>query len=200
MAIFSHFPEKPPGSYRAKNPKIGHFWPISPKRGKSPGPRRPGEGGFTSTPRAGAPRFPAGGLERVWRPGAGFPVPGDSPGALPGPRIPGSPAGNRGAPARGVDVKPPSRGRPRGSPGPRDPGTPGQGPPPGAGPREAWDPRIPGSPDPGTPVPGTSGTPSRGPRGLPAPSRGVVLHQPLAAGPRGPAGGTPLEGVGGGVP
>jgi len=39
--------------------------------------------------------------------------------------------------------------------------------------------------------------PDPGSRGFPA--RGV-LHQPLAAGPRGPAGGTPRNGVGGGVP
>jgi len=80
------------------------------------GPGGPGEGGFTSTPRAGAPRFPgrAGG---VWDPGGGRGGPGD-PGPpvagtrrdagtrSPGPRS-GTPVpGNRGAPPRGVDVKP----------------------------------------------------------------------------------------------
>jgi len=55
----------------------------------------------------------------------------------------------------------------------------------------------------GPDLPGPRG-PREGPPGpLPSPwegVRGVVLHQPLAAGPRGPAGGTPLKGVGGGVP
>jgi len=35
------------------------------------GPGHPGEGGFTSTPRAGPPRFPEGGLASQGRPGPG---------------------------------------------------------------------------------------------------------------------------------
>jgi len=86
------------------------------------------------------------------------------------------PPGYRGAPARGVDVKPPSPGLP--GPGPGFPGPPG------------W----PGSPP---------GPPGRPPRALRGPSGGLgpppggpwarVLHQPLAPGPRGSpgSGGTP---------
>jgi len=61
MAIFGHFSGKSPGSYRVKNPEFGQFWPKSWKTAKNPGfPGSGGrpEGGFTSTPRGGAPRFP----------------------------------------------------------------------------------------------------------------------------------------------
>jgi len=83
-----------------------------------PGGRR--EGGFTSTPRAGAPRFPAGIPGTPWSQGP--PGPPGRPETTPprrGSKIPLFPAlGNRGAPARGVDVKPP----------PGDPGIPEFGP------------------------------------------------------------------------
>jgi len=86
---------------------------------------------------------------------------------LDGPGVPGPPGGNRGAPPRGVDVKPHPR--------------PGPGPLPGS---RSWSrsPRtlsraLPGPPGRGSPSPG-------GPAG-------VVLHQPLAGtgsrgGPQGP--------------
>jgi len=58
MGFFAHFPEKDPGSYRAKTARNGQKWPFSPKRAENPGFRDPPAEGFTSTPRAGAPRFP----------------------------------------------------------------------------------------------------------------------------------------------
>jgi len=83
------------------------------------------------------------------------------------------PAGNRGAPARGVDVKPPSP-RPPGpgpGPGPRGPLPQGPGRPqdgdPGSRIRDLRGPRSPGSSGPGP------GGPSGAPRGSPAPWRGV---------------------------
>jgi len=82
----------------------------------------------------------------------------------------GSP-GNRGAPARGVDVKPPSRAPP--GPGPRAPGSPFG---------------HPGAQRPlGTP-PGPSGAPPGGLGAPPGPPDAGVLHQPLAPGPRGSPG------------
>jgi len=144
-------------------------------------PGSPG-GGFTSTPRAGAPRFPGDPPPgEGWRLGLrrGPPGPSGTPG-IPGARP--NPAGNRGAPARGVDVKPPTRRCP--GPGPGAPGRPL--PPGGAG---SQDP-----PDPGDGVPETPGSRRPGPWS-PGPwegslplvegPAGVVLHQPLAAGPRG---------------
>jgi len=82
------------------------------------------------------------------------------------------------APARGVDVKPPSAGW-------SDPGTRAPGALPGL-----WDPFA-GSGGLRSPVPGLPG-----PWGaLPRPAQGLVLHQPLAAGPC-PRPGVPLRGTG----
>jgi len=100
---------------------------------------------------------------------------GVSPGS-PGraPRTPGpgrplrTPAGNRGAPARGVDVKP--------SPGEAREGPPGAG----KGLRRPPDPvRDPGG------GPGWPGAPGRPRDPVPGPRARGVLHQPLAPGPRG---------------
>jgi len=85
--------------------------------------------------------------------------------------VPGTPARYRGAPARGVDVKP-------------SPGDPGTGVP---APLEG-----PGGASGRLPRPREGSWPARGPRGAPGPvpdrpARGV-LHQPLAPGPRGSPG------------
>jgi len=151
-----------------------HFWRFLAIFGQIWGFGAPRRGGFTSTPRGGAlyPDFWvfAGGGPRglFWR---DFPAGREN--GLPG--TPGSGTGRR-APARGVDVKPPPRARS---------GT-GQGPP---GPCGSWGPRLPGLPGSpggglpgeGTPVP-VPGTWSRS-RIRDDPAPGVVLHQPLAAGP-----------------
>jgi len=102
--------------------------------------------------------------------GAGV-APGPRRGA-PGPRDPGRGLpGNRGAPARGVDVKPPLR----------DPGTgPGD---PLEGLRRALR-RVSGPREGSWPARGLGGPGTPGPGGRP---RGV-LHQPLAPGPRGTPG------------
>jgi len=99
------------------------------------------QGGFTSTPRGGAlsPDFAGGFWTPSWR---GFRVPGGGPFLVPGTGGARTRREGRRAPARGVDVKPPSRGglaRPPGPrsgiPGPRGPA--GQGSPaPGEG---SWD-------------------------------------------------------------
>jgi len=104
----------------------------------------------------------------------------------PGPR---APARYRGAPARGVDVKPPSAGLPGpGSGTLRDPGTSWEGSPsPGAGIRGLPDPGPPGTRSRGSSRTG-SGDLSGASRGLPGPAPRGVLHQPLAAGPRGSRG------------
>jgi len=106
------------------------------------------------------------------------------PGTLPGPR------GFTGTPPRGVDVKPLYAGPP-GS-GIRGPGLLPRSPGRGRGPRTLS--QAPGPPGtPGTGLPGSGIPRSRTPRGPerppPPPGErlgGVVLHQPLAAGPRGP--------------
>jgi len=186
---FSQNPGKKPekaqkSCFRGPGPKRALFG--APARGVlhqplAPGPRGPGR----------APRAPEGPGGYRAGPARLFGSPGPLvPRALPGPRDPGTPARYRGAPARGVDVKPPSRTGPG----------PGPGVPRGAlGPWEAsQEVSRTGWPDPG--ISGSRG-PRPGPgRALRVPSpppgegvRGVVLHQPLAAGPRGPAGGTPLR-------
>jgi len=209
--------EAPGGSKPPKMPKMGifpekvGFWPFLAKmaiftvfRDFSGSRKR----GFTSTPRAGAPVTPFWGFRS---PGPGEPregpfwaLFGEIPqnGGFWGSGAPGvsRPPGYRGAPARGVDVKPPS------------PGPPGPGP--GASPR-IWVPRTP----PGVRRP--SGRPSRAPPGEGDPRPGApapgVLHQPLAPAPRGSPGGVrgpgapgrgvssrwgypPPGGVGGGCP
>jgi len=119
---------------------------------------------------------PRGGGTARGSPGRGVAVPGlpEALSGTPGDQVPGDPPGtapgNRGAPARGVDVKPPSAGGP--GPGPGTSPGPGRGlgppPPPGRG--------IPGSGIPGLPgplvpetLPDRSGTGSRAPRALGGP-------------------------------
>jgi len=174
MAIFSYFWHFLPGSYRAKNPGFGQKWPKSPKPSKiSDSGDRPR--GVLHQPLAPAPRGFPGSEKRDSPPGADKGLPGDPSGTPPGPRIPGIPARYRGAPARGVDVKPPSRGRrgdPSGSPGAREP-CPGASP--GGGAQRSGDP---GPPDPGIPgILGSRGplrTLSRGPRGSQPPLEGLM--------------------------
>jgi len=145
MAIFGHFSEKSPGSYRAKKPENGQKRPFSSKPPKSPGP---GQGFYInpSRPRPGTVRGPRGpgtgsGTPRgplgqgIRDPGSGTSgtwVPGDpsgpGPGACPGPPRP------LGPPPRGPGARvlhQPLAPGPRGSRG----GVPGRGPresPPGA--------------------------------------------------------------------
>jgi len=159
-----------------------------------------GDPSFTSTPRGGAPRYPGGkkgadparaGKEVSGDPGGDPPVPGS------GLRTPG----NRGAPARGVDVKPPlgpvSGSRIRGPGDPRDPqiwiwACPGPCPRPRGLGGTLRIPRTRSGRPPGTrsrEIP--PGPRRRSPEpfsGSPAPGGEVVLHQPLAAGPRGSPG------------
>jgi len=154
---------------------------------KSRFPEPPG-GGFTSTPRAGAPRFPGRGFWTPGQAGRDSDLPGPFSGPL-GTLVPGPPPGNRGAPARGVDVKPPSRGRRARGPGPsgtlRDPPLGARGP---------WS-RAPGSRDPGRfpdLVPRSSGQGLGDPPGLPGvprplPRRGFYIN-PSRRGPAVPAG------------
>jgi len=156
----------------------------------------PGSGGVLHQPLAPGPR---GSPERGGWPGpSGTPFRGSRE-TPPGPRDPGTPARNRGAPARGVDVKPPSAGLPGpGSGALRDPGV-RKGPPQplGRGPPGDQDPRGPGLRDPGP----RTGLPGRAPGSpwasqVPGSPRPLgVLHQPLAAGPRGSRRGTPGTGV-----
>jgi len=149
---------------------------------------RPAGVAFTSTPRGGAlyPIFrgfwrgaPAG---LFWEsPGTGVVlVPG---GGLSEPRAPRAPRAGDRAPARGVDVKPPPRRRPGTGPRSREARR--------ALPRPLGNPRG----DPGRVV-----RTLRGPGDLriqdPDPAPGVVLHQPLAAGPCP----RPATGSGTGVP
>jgi len=129
--------------------------PAVPKRGfLGPSPGNPRKRGFSGI-------FPDFGENRGFRdPGGGLAQ-----------GTPGTPPGNRGAPARGVDVKPPRGAVRRDPPGPWGP------------PDRVWDP--PGAPEPSG---GPSGPPPGGPG---ARSRGPgagVLHQPLAPGPRGSPG------------
>jgi len=166
----------------AENPIFGVFLQ---KRGKIPGFRDP-RAGVLHQPLAPGPRGSRGRGSGA-PPGRGWPR--GLPEALfgpPGSPDPGTPGRYRGAPARGVDVKPPSRAPP--GPGLRDPRAL-ESPPPGAG-------EPSGTPGLRDLVPGPGPGPLPGPRGLrrplrrpgrrpPSPWRGVVLHQPLAAGPRG---------------
>jgi len=149
---------------------------------------------FTSTPRGGGVvrESPGGGIwdlspgrgEASWDPTGPRRDSGDR----------GTPPGVTGGSPRGVDVKPLLARRPGprigdlGSWGSRDLGTGASQAPGGArghpsGVPDLWSrrPSGPGLPDP-------TGSPDRGPepqKGSPAPGGGVVLHQPLAAGPRG---------------
>jgi len=162
----------------------------------------PGRPPFTSTSRGGPPVTPRRGNRGfgVLAPWARKVAPGprgvlrSSPGPLRDRR-------NRGAPARGVDVKPPSRGPP-GSAGSRDPGfraSPGvpswDGDPsgsrrsrgPGPGPGQLPRSRDPGSPD-GVRDP-VSGSPAPGG----GPQRGCFTSTPRGGAPRywGPGPGDP---------
>jgi len=152
-------------------------WPTH--QGETPCPLRgtPRLGGADSHPRP--PRFRkrrfSGGTPGMPQKGHFRPFSGKTPKigdfGLPGPRALPDPGGYRGAPARGVDVKPPS----------------GRGPGPGPGvPRGLLAGQDPSR------GPETSRRGLRGPsRGLGAPSRAPgarVLHQPLAPGPRGSGG------------
>jgi len=151
------------------------FWPFS---GLFTQFRDPARGGFYINP---SRRGPVPGIWRFsgvspGRPQKGlfwrfFPKFGEmgvfqSPEGVWDPGLPGRPQPGDRAPARGVDVKPPSRGAP--GRGARAPGSPGQ----------AW------TPDRG---PETSRRPLRAPPGgwypVPGLPRAGVLHQPLAAGP-----------------
>jgi len=184
-AIFGHFSEKRPGSYRGKTREFGQKWPKSWKSSKNPGfpgSGNPGEGGFTSTPRAGAPRFRRGLAGTP--PGEGLVpgLPGSPEKASRGPQVPGTPGGYRGAPPRGVDVKPPLATA-FGTPETGSQASPGAGEPLGLSRRPFRDPGDRG-PDPSR-GPGASWRPRRALPGPREPPPGVVLHQPLAAGPRG---------------
>jgi len=130
---------------------------------------RPPRGGRPLPGRRGVPPpTPSGGLPPRFRRGVREGAPGALPGesgqeASPEARIPvpgtpdhGPPAGYRGAPARGVDVKPLAPG-----PWDRSRGSPGAGfPAPWPGGRSRTRSGRPsGTPVPGTPVPGGSGRP-----------------------------------------
>jgi len=170
MANFGHFLEKGVKIPGLGDPRAGVLHqPLA------PGPRG-SPGGVSGPParRGGFPGFPGG---------PGRPPPGPGPRDRPGiPRGPG---------ARGW-CKTPLAGAPgpgSGTSGPRDPGVP---PPLGAW--EAPD-RGSGTPDPGPrdpwspgPPPDRSGRALPGLPGPPAPPARGVLHQPLAAGPRGSPG------------
>jgi len=168
-----------------ENVKKSGFRPGVLHQPLAPGPRgSPGseKGGIlTPWPRAGdlgllgTPRGPSG------TPGR----PGSS----------GTPPGNRGAPARGVDVKPPSRRRPETL---RDPGSRNRGSGASPSPRGGY-PRGPGSRTSGTGVPGDLPGQVREPLlGLPGPwgppgrpRRGLFYINPSRRGPavpRGPGG------------
>jgi len=178
---------------------FSRFWPFWPKIALFPGSRDPARGGFYINPSRRGPAvrkraFSRGSPGRAQKGtfGAifgeipdfrGFPAPGPR-------RALGTPAGYRGAPARGVDVKPPlARGPGDGSRGSRSP-LAGQGPWKGLGaPPEA-------SGGHSRPLEGP-GTPSRGPR-----SEGFT-STPRGGAPRFPgatpgSGGTPPpeEGLG----
>jgi len=151
----------------------------------------PPEGGGETppTPSGGLPP-PRGSRRGGWDPSPGegvWSLLGEPPGTPPGPRSRGVPGGYRGAPPRGVDVKPRTRPGPDGPRGPRGaPSRPGRGRPlPGSG-RS----RDPGS---GDPVPGPRGVPGdlrepfRGPPGSPGPLGGRgFTSTPRAGAPRFP--------------
>jgi len=143
----------------SQNPTFWGFW--SPDPGKTPkmgifGKSGPAGVSFTSTPRGGAPRFPGRvpreGLVSRPPPGPGLAAQAGEPREVPGTGL--RDPGNRGAPARGVDVKPPrgpGSGTPIGAPG--DPAAAAS--PPGRGP-------LPGSGDQAPSGPGGLGTPGSG--------------------------------------
>jgi len=200
MAFFGHFRQKwlflaifrksspvATGLKPVKMPKIGHFPEKGPKVGV------PGRG-FTSTPRAGAPRFP--GLEKgpISPPGGeGLPgPPGGVPDGVSRDPVPAARPGEpRGPGARGWCKTPlatPSGAGPGGLGGPREPGGPSPRGRPGASPGS----RIPGSgPGDRSRTRGPGGAlrePSRGPG---APWRGGFYINPSRRGPavpRGPGG------------
>jgi len=160
MANFGHFPEK--------GLEIPDF--RDPGRGVLHQPLAPGPRG--SPERVPEPPPGRGGILASRRPLLGPP-------GTPGP---GTTPGYRGAPARGVDVKPlprdrrdPGSGAPRGSPGspPGDWGSPG------------WGSGIPDPGPPGDLVPRASGPGPGTPPGLPRPSReGGFTSTPRGGAPR----------------
>jgi len=165
--------------FLAKMPFLGILGPFS----------DPARRGFTSTPRAGAPRYRKRGFCGVWpggpEKGLFWPFLGPlGPGGDFSPRegpwaSPKTPGGYRGAPPRGVDVKPPLGTGSRDPPG--GPGTP------------------PGPRGPGTGAPGPSGTPSQAPEGASRGSPGGgFTSTPRAGAPRFP--GDPRPGVPGSTP
>jgi len=169
---------------------FGHF---SKKWGKTPDSGDPGRG-VLHQPLAPGPRGSRGG---VWTPARAGRLPGASRRPFSGP--PGTPGtgtapGNRGAPARGVDVKPPSAdgsGRgPRPS-GTRD-GVSGLSCPGGGGSRIP-DPVDPGPRGPGS-LPGRPGGAGRPPRALGAPSPEGFYINPSRRGPAVPQGVPPGTG------
>jgi len=143
----------------------------------------------------GSPESKKGGIWDPWPRAGDLGLPGTprGPSGTPGrPGPSGTLPGNRGAPARGVDVKPPSRRSPGTPPGPRIPesGFRGLPQPPGRGTPGDPGPRPPGpeSRETSRTGPGEPFWASQGPGAARAPPPGVVLHQPLAAGPRGSPG------------
>jgi len=100
--------------------KNGHF---SRKRRKTRDSGDPGRGFYINPSRRG-PAVPGEGFLGPAQEGRESRPPGEPSGTPPGPRTPRTAPGYRGAPARGVDVKPPSPGSPDPVRGPlRGPGT-----------------------------------------------------------------------------
>jgi len=172
-------------------PEFGQKWPKSSKRPKNRlfgDPGIPAGRGFTSTPRGDPPVTPGGGKGGFPASRAGERSPGP-PGEVPrgslGPWSRLRPPGNRGAPARGVDVKPPSRDRSR------DPGVPGRASQAPLGALGGIPGPCPGGLGPRSPGPGPREAPG-GPRGLPArpgrPAGGCFTSTPRGGAPRFPAG------------
>jgi len=197
-----HFTETvaPAASQRRTTPSPeGEGFPLRPYSGTTPGawaaratptPRR--------EPRGPARNPPAGEMGKWVSRGVPAGIWDLGPSGTQGVRETSSgPRGVTGGSPRGVDVKPLLRG----GPGTPDPGYPGSETPvsrlargtpfPGV-----WGPGpsrtlVPGIRDPKPPgIPGIPGSALRSSEGLPPPpgegSGEVVLHQPLAAGPRGP--------------
>jgi len=164
---------------------------------KFPDPGVPGRGFYINPSRRG-PAVPRGSEKRGFRAsptGEGFPGllgrPQTVSRDLPGPRAPGPPPGNRGGPARGVDVKPPSARRP-GTPGPVLTGLPGPSPR-GEASRTCPE-EVPGTgvPDPGSRRPREG--PSRPLGGPGPPGQGLFYINPSRRGPAVPAGSGPCPG------
>jgi len=162
-----------------KNPEKSGFW-------RSQTGRR---AGFYINPSRRPPRNPRGVKKGDFRrPGSRGPFRasrGRLPGTPPGPRIPGTPRRvPRGPAARGWCKTPLAAAA-------RDPGTPSGTGFPGPWPRGGPSGPCPGGPGDQTPVPGPPGAPEGVPRALGGPPGAPavgVLHQPLAAGPRGSPG------------